>query len=111
MMFPQTSTIPLELEVTHPLSLLPLKLKVALPHSLVVTRSLLPLDVVQSPLLGSITIVLLQSVLTGFLYYLAWSHPWRYIASRDFMSLSVTHSTPKYHFMGWGIQFFLTLII
>jgi hypothetical protein len=68
MMFPQTSTLPLELEVTPPLSLLPLTPKVALPHSLEVTQSLLPMDVVQPPLLGSITIVVLQSVLTGCIH-------------------------------------------
>ena len=38
MMFPQTSTLPLELEVTSPLSLLPMTLKVDIPHSLVVTQ-------------------------------------------------------------------------
>ena len=68
MMFPQTSTLPLELDVTPPLSLLPLTLKVALPHFLEVTQSLLPLDVVQPPLLGSITIVVLQLVLTSCLH-------------------------------------------
>jgi hypothetical protein len=68
MMFPQTSTLPLELEVTPPLSLLPLTLNVALPHSLEVIQSMLPMDVVHPPLLGSITIVLLQSVLTGCIH-------------------------------------------
>jgi hypothetical protein len=68
MMFPQTSTIPLELEVIPPLSLLPLTLKVSLPHSVAVTQSLLPLDVVQPPLLVSITIVLLKSVLIGCIH-------------------------------------------
>jgi hypothetical protein len=56
-MFPQTPTLPLELEVIPPLSMLPLTPKVALHHSLVVNQSLLPMDVVQPPLLGSITIV------------------------------------------------------
>jgi hypothetical protein len=64
MMFPQTSTLPLELEVTPPLSLLPLTPNVGLPHSLEVTQSMLPMDVVKPPLLGSMTIVVLQSVLT-----------------------------------------------
>jgi hypothetical protein len=68
MMFPQTSTLPLELEVTPLMFLLPLIAKVALPHSLAVTQSLLPLDVVQPPLLGSITIVVLQLVLTGCIH-------------------------------------------
>jgi hypothetical protein len=44
--------LPMELEVTPPLSLLPLTLKVALPPSLEVTQSLLPLDVVPAPSLG-----------------------------------------------------------
>jgi hypothetical protein len=64
MMFPQTSTLPIELEVTPPMSMLPLTPKVALPHSLAVTQYFLPLDVVQPPLIGSIIIFLLQSVLT-----------------------------------------------
>jgi hypothetical protein len=68
MMFPQTSTLPLELEVTPPLFLLPLTLKVYVPHSLAVTQSPFPLDVVQPPLLGSITIVMLQLVLTGCIH-------------------------------------------
>jgi hypothetical protein len=68
MMFPQTSTLPLELDVNPPLSLLPLTPKVALPYSLVVTQSLLPMDVVHPPLLGSITIVVLQSVLIGCIH-------------------------------------------
>ena len=68
MMFPQTSTLPLELEVTPPPSLLPMTSEVALPHSLAVTQSLLPLDVVQPPLLGSITIVVLQLVLSGCIH-------------------------------------------
>jgi hypothetical protein len=68
MMFPQTSTLPLELEVTPPLSLLPLTLKVGLPHSLEVTQSMLPMDVVKPPLLGSMTIVVLQSVLNGYIH-------------------------------------------
>jgi hypothetical protein len=59
MMFPQTSTLSLELEVNPPLSLLPMTPKVALPHSLAVTESFLPLDVVQPPLLGSVTIFVL----------------------------------------------------
>jgi hypothetical protein len=68
MMFPQTSKLPLELEVTPPPSLLPLTPKVALPHSLEVTQYLLPMDVLQPPLVGSITIFLLQSILVGCIH-------------------------------------------
>ena len=68
MMFPRTSTLPLELEVTPPLSLLRLTLKVALPPSLEVTQSLLPMDVVSPPLLVSITTVVVQLVLTGCIH-------------------------------------------
>jgi hypothetical protein len=59
MMFPQTSTLPIELEATPPFSFLPLTPKVSLPHSLAVTQSLIPLDVVQPPLLGYITTIFL----------------------------------------------------
>jgi hypothetical protein len=51
----KTSTLHLDLEVTPPLSLLPLTPKVALPPSLEVTQSLLPLDVVLCPSLGAST--------------------------------------------------------
>ena len=52
MMFPQTSTLPLELEVTPPLSLLHLTPNVGLPHSLEVTQSSI---VVMSPWPNSCT--------------------------------------------------------